>query len=398
MTRHARGAGGLGLLVVAVVLVGLNLRGPIVGIPPLLATIQDDLAMAPATAGLLTSLPLIAFAVLSPFVSGLVRRLGVDHTLLLALLMLGAAVALRPWAGVSGLLVGTAAVGIAITVGNVVVPVLVRRDAGRYVPQVMAASTGSYGVGQTMAVYLAVPVAALAGWRWSITLPAVLVVLAVVVWLVRMRLTGTPRTPEVPLRQTPDTGWAHVWRLGPAWWLAVFFGLQALMFYTTSTWAPTQLVATTGMSELTAGTAVAIFHLVGIGGTFLVPALLRWTGDARRVGAGVAIGWLVYFAGLYALPAGWAAWMVLGGVVQGAGIGLGLTLVAMRPVDASYGRHVSGMVQGVGYGLAAVGPVVIGWLADVTGGWAGPTTVMLGCAAAMVVAARQAGQSRPIGA
>lgn len=68
------------------------------------------------------------------------------------LVLLTAAIVLRPWTNVAGLLVATAVVGVAITIGNVVVPVLVRCDAGSHVPQVMAASVGSYGVGQTLAV------------------------------------------------------------------------------------------------------------------------------------------------------------------------------------------------------------------------------------------------------
>lgn len=398
MTPHGRSPHALALLVVAVVLVGLTLRGPIVGVPPLLTTIQEDLLLAPATAGLVTSLPLIAFAVLSPFVSGLVRRLGVDHTLLLSLLLLGAAIGLRPWTGAIGLLLGTAVVGIAITIGNVTLPVLVRRDAGHHVPQVMAVSVGAYGIGQTLAVYLAVPVASVAGWRWSIMLPGVFVALALAVWVVRMRATEPLRRQTDVERTAPKgPGWSHVWRQGSAWWLAAFFGLQSIIFYTASTWLPAQLVATAAMSEQTAGTALSVFHLVGIAGTFLVPPMLRWAGSARRVGVGVALGWLVFFVGLYVAPAGWVGWMALGGLVHGAGIGLALTLVATRPRDVDYGRYVSGMVQGVGYGLAAIGPVLVGWLADLTSGWTVPTVLMAASALVMVFVARQAGSPRPIG-
>ena len=398
MTLHDRRPHGFALLVIAVVLVGLTLRGPIVGVPPLLTAIQADLLLGPATAGLITSLPLLAFALLSPLVSGLVRRLGVDHTLLLSLLLLGTAIGLRPWTGASGLLIGTAVVGIAITIGNVTVPVLVRRDAGRHVPQVMAVSVGAYGIGQTLAVYLAVPMASVAGWRWSIMLPGVFVALALGVWLVRMWATESwQRTSLGGRRASNAVTWSHVWRQGSAWWLAAFFGLQSLIFYTASTWLPAQLVATAGMNERTAGTALSVFHLVGIAGTFLVPTMLRWAGDARRVGVGVALGWLVFFVGLYLAPIGWVGWMALGGIVHGAGIGLALTLVATRPHDVEYGRYVSGMVQGVGYGLAAVGPVLIGWLADVTSGWTIPTVLMVASALVMVFVAHQAGSSRPIG-
>lgn len=389
--------GGLGLLVVAVVLIGLNLRAPVVGVTPLLEQISADLALSPAQAGLLTSLPLLSFAVLSPFVGDLARRLGVDRTLLLTLAVLAAATALRPWGGTAGLLVGTAVVGVAITVGNVVVPVLVRRDAPGHVSQVMALSTSSYGVGQGLATLVAVPLAAVVGWRGSITVPAALVVLALAVWALRMRAGTTTGGTAVPTpTSAPPHGWARVWREGEAWWLAAYFGAQAALFYSAATWWPTQLRAAAGLSEETAGTAVSVFHLVGIAGTLAVPVAVRLLGR-RTFAVTVGLLWAVFFGGVALLPEAWAGWAVLGGLTQGAGIGLGLTLVAVRPVDAAYGRYVSGMVQGVGYALAAVGPVLVGWLAQASGGWGLPSVVLLGAGLLMAAAGVRAGADRPLG-
>ncbi|MFH5824021.1 MFS transporter [Georgenia sp. AZ-5] len=429
-------AAGLGLLVAAVVLIGLNLRGPIVGVPPLLGRISGELGLTAAAAGLLTSLPLLSFAILSPFVGGVVRRLGIDRTLLVSLLLLIAAVSLRPWDGWVGLLLGTAVVGVAITLGNVVVPVLVRRDAPGHVSAVMALSTSAYGVGQGLASFVAVPLADEVGWRGSIAAPALLILLALAVWVVRMRraaLAGAGAGLAGPEGAAADSAfpqhaaaadarsaghgatagagarpagttaaatartWSHVWRQGEAWWLAAFFGLQASLFYAAATWIPTQLRETAGVSEVTAGTAVSVFHLVGIAGTLLVPAAIRVLGGASRVAAVVGALWAVFFAGLALAVDAWVVWAVVGGLTQGAGIGLGLTLIAMRPVDAAYGRYVSGMVQGVGYALAAVAPVLVGWLARSTGGWAAPTAVLAAAGLAMAVTGLRAGADRHIG-
>lgn len=428
MTSAPRGASGapagperLGLLVLAVILVGLTLRSPIVGVPPVLGAISAELAFSSTTAALLTSMPLLAFALLSPAVPQLMRRLGVDLTLLLCLVLLGAAILLRPWVGAAGLLLGTLAVGAAITMGNVVVPVLVRRDAGEKVPQVMAASTSAYGLGQAVAAGVAVPVAVLAGWRWAISLPGVFVVLALVVWVLRMRVVGgagssglttgrrasgaagssgaSPAPGPIPgpgAGARAEAGGA-VWREPGAWWLAVFFGMQSLLFYTGATWMPAQLVESGGLSEATAGTALSIFHLIGIAGTLLVPSMLRISGDARIVGAGIGSGWFLFFAGLQTVPELWPLLMVLGGLVQGAGIGLSLTLIAMRPVDLTFGRQLSGMVQGVGYAISATGPVLVGVIHEATRSWWWGTGMLLLCSSVMAAAAWQAGRSTPLG-
>ncbi|MFD1505163.1 MFS transporter [Georgenia yuyongxinii] len=413
------------------VLIGLSLRGPIVGIPPLIGRIGAELELTGTAAGLITSLPLVCFAVGSPLVALLARRLGLDRTLLVALVVLGLAVALRPWGGLPLLLAGTVLVGLAITVGNVLLPVLVRRDAGGRTKGVMAASTSSYGLGAALAAAVAVPMAGSLGWRGATASLAVLVALALVMWLVRMRRGATGpggagsgrgraggvgasgagpagSAASAPAATSATSGTAagsaaaagaerSVWTMPSAWWLALFFGLQAALFYSVSAWLPPMLVDEAGVSEATAGTAVSLFHLLGILGTLAVPAMLSWFGDARRVGLIIAAGWVVLLLGVVLLPGTWLLWVVVGGVAQGAGIGLGLTLVAVRPVDVDYGRSLSAMVQGAGYGLAAVGPVLIGWLASSTDGWALPVTVLVAAAVALGLAGLFAGNERPIG-
>ncbi|MDO5493200.1 MAG: MFS transporter [Nesterenkonia sp.] len=374
------------------VLVGLTLRGPIVGIPPLIPVISEDLSLDPSTAALLTSLPLLMFATLSPVVPMVVRRIGIDRTLLCGMGLLGLALMSRPWSGGLGMLIGTVGVGAAITVGNVVVPALVRRDAGPQVPRVMAASTSAYGVGQAVMAFSAVPVAHAIGWRWSVSWPVLLVVLAIIVLILRARPpTAITRAGETQraLRTTGHTS-ARVWRRSAAWWLSLFFGMQALLFYTTSTWVPRQLAETGGIGDETAGTALALFHLVGILGTLGVPWLLAALGG-RRLGVAVALGWSVYFTGLLVFPESWLIWMLVGGLTQGAGIGLGLTLIATRPASPEVGAHLSGMVQGVGYAAAAAGPVAVGWLLSMGHGWSVPTVLLLICSGIMALSAYHAG-------
>ncbi|MFC7406734.1 MFS transporter [Georgenia alba] len=373
-------------------LVGLNLRAPIVGVPPLIPAISADLGLTPTAAGLLTSLPVLCFALVSPLVAPLARRLGPDGALVAALGLLALATALRPWGTGVVLLVGTALVGVAITVGNVVVPVLVRRDAGRRAPAVMAASTSAFGVGVALSVASAVPVADQIGWRGTVTLLAAPVVVALAVWVARLRKArgGAVLAPAGGSR----TG---VWREVDAWWLAVFFGMQACLFYSTSTWLPAQLDQDAGLGEALAGTAASVFHLVGIAGTLAVPLAMRLLRGG--VGAGVTFGvmWMIFFAGLALAPGLWPVWMVVGGLAQGAGIGLGLTLIAIRPVDADYGRGLSAMVQTVGYAFAATGPVVLGWVHGATGSWPLVSWLCVGVGLVMCVAAVRAGQGRPIG-
>lgn len=400
---------GLVPLTVVVVLIGLNLRSPVVGVPPLLTTIAEDLGLSAAVSALLISVPLACFALLSPAVGVLARRLGNDRTVLLGLLVLAAALAVRPLGGLGLLLGGTVAVGVAITIGNVLVPVLVRHQAGPRTPAVMAASTSSYGVGQGLATLVAVPLALVVGWRGSLAAPSVMALVAAVAWWVWMgsaarrellafsaSASGLARGGGRPVAVAPRR-WSDPWREAGSWWVAAYFGLQAALFYSAGTWLPAQLVDDAGLGRAAAGGAVSIFHLVGIIGTLAVPLMIRWWGGTRTPAIVIGASWALFFAGMLASATWWPLWMTLGGLAQGAGIGLALTLVAVRPADIEHGRHVSGMVQGVGYAAAAVSAILIGDWAQSSGSWSGPTLALLVGGVAMAAIGYFAGSARPLG-
>lgn len=396
-------AGRPWLLIAALVLVGLNLRGPIVGIPPVISEISEDLELSTAAAGLLTSVPLLCFAVLSPFAGDLARRVGLDRAILLGLFVIALGLALRPWGGAGVMLLGTAAIGMAITVGNVVLPVIVRRDAGRRVNAVMAATTTSYVVGATLAAAVTAPIAALLGWRTAIASWVVFSMLAMAVWLLRMRRIRSVATrarqaaredspsPEVSGRRR------SVWQEPDAWVLALFFGLQSTLFYTATTWLPALLVDEAGLSTAGGGTAMSVFQVVGIAGPLAVPVLLRWLSSARYVAVLAGLGCTMMFAGLFIAPDVWPVWVVVGGFFQGLNLGLALTLIATRPVDVGYGRGLSAMVQSVGYAISAVGPVLIGAVREMSSGWGPALWILTATAALYGLVGLWAGSDRLIG-
>lgn len=406
--RSIAAGGSLGrgpwLMVAALVLVGLNLRGPIVGIPPVISEISADLALSPAAAGFLTSVPLLCFATLSPFAGALARRIGLDTAILLGLVVIGLGLVLRPWGGAAVMLLGTAAIGFAITVGNVVVPVIVRRDAGRRTKQLMALSTTSYTMGATLAAATTAPLAVLMGWRMSIASWVVILLLAVLVWVLRMHQAragtdaqaSTASAPEQS-RQEVHRGRRTVWKEPAAWALAVFFGLQSALFYTATTWLPALLVDEAGLSVAGGGTAMSVFQVVSIAGPLSVPPLLRTLGSARYLAVVAGAGSMIMFAGLLAAPEVWPVWIVVGGFFQGLNLGLALTLVAMRPIDVDYGRGLSAMVQGVGYAIAAVGPVLIGAVREASSDWSVTLWILAAIAVVYGLVGLRAGSDRLIG-
>ena len=124
-TRHAVRPG---LVIAGCMLIAANLRPPITSVGPLVGDIRADTGMSSAAAGLVTTLPLLAFAGVSPWAAPIARRIGIERALQAALVVLVAGVLVRSAGAVPALLLGTAVLGSGIAVANVLIPALIKQD------------------------------------------------------------------------------------------------------------------------------------------------------------------------------------------------------------------------------------------------------------------------------
>lgn len=382
--RERRRAAGRVLVVAAVLLIALDLRSGIAAVPPLLTEIRADLGMSAAAAGLVTAIPVLCFALLAPAVTLAGRRAGVDAVLLAGCLLVCAGSLLRVLDGTAVLLAGTVLVGAGITTGNVLVPVVVRRDVPRRTGPVTGLYIATMSGGAMLAAAAAVPLAGAWGWRPAVAIWAAPALLAAAVWAVRMRRPAP--APAVTVTGAEDDGGPVRLRRSPvAWGMALFLGAQAAAYYTMTTWLPTLLTDEAGVPAGTAGTAMSAFQALGIAGSLTVPLLAAPRRRRGWLALLVAAGWLVTSAGLLLWPDAWPVWTATGGLAQGGGIGLAMALIALGAGDVATTRRLSGMVQGLGYLIAAAAPVGIGAAYQATGGWTVPLLALV--AASFVMAA-----------
>ena len=208
-----------------VFLVALNLRPALTTVGPLLGIIGEQTQLSESWLGVLGAVPLLAFAVFSPLIAVPARRLGMERTLLAALILLAIGSGVRSYGGGAGLWAGTLLLGAAIAAGNVLVPTLVKRDYSRHI----SLATGIYSaciiVSAALSAAVAVPLADALGWRASLAVWAVPALLTAVAWLARTRAAGRPSQTQVP------SGGSSVWRSKQAWLLTAFLGLQSIAFY-----------------------------------------------------------------------------------------------------------------------------------------------------------------------
>lgn len=375
-------------LVGALLLLSLNLRSHLAALAPLLDDIRADLGLTAAAAGLVTTLPILCFAVGSAVVPRVAARLGTDRTVLVSLAVISVAAAVRPWGGTALLLGGTVVLGLAITVGNVLVPVVTARDFPGRVPTMTSVASATFTGGAALAAALAVPIAAVVGWRAGSAAWAVLGLLGLAAWWWVHPGPGPAPAP----RAAPSGSLA---RSGTVWALAGYFGLQSALYYGVTTWLPTYLREAGGMTPEAAGVAMSVYQLVGIAGALLTPIAVRARrGTPGLVGSAAGAVWLLALGALLLDPAHGLWWGALAGISQGIGFTTALLLIAAHGREVASPSALSALVQGVGYVIGAGGPFLVGAVYGAAGwGWA--LTVLVAAAAGLVVLGPLA--ARPLG-
>lgn len=386
-SRRERGLRAVPVLV-ALLALAFNLRPAAASVGPLVQEVEDGLGLSAASAGLLTSLPVLAFAAFGGLAPWLASRLGVHRLTALALVTTVAGLAWRATTASPSLFLLATVLSLAgMATANVLLPSLVKLHFPDRVGLVTSLYTTVLASGLALASVLTVPAArALGSWRWGLGVWAVAAAVAVLPWLGMLShdVRGERRPQTITMRQVAGT------RLGRL--MAVAFGLQSLQAYAVFGWVA-QVYRDAGYSATDAGLLLGLLTGVGIPVSLLIPTLA-----ARRPSQ----VWLmlsllgclpVGMLGLAFAPltASWA-WAVLIGISQGT-FPLILTMLGLRARTSEGTAALSGFAQSTGYLVAALGPFGMSVLHDLTGGW----TVPLLCLVALAVplAAAGAGAARP---
>lgn len=384
----------IALLLAGVVLLGFQLRSPLVALAPLAAAAQHGWGVAATGFGLLTTLPLLCFGLATPLAPLLERRIGLESSILVCLGGIVAATVLRSVDGFGLALASAALLGVAITIGNVLVPTVIRRDLP---PRGRGPATGVYvaslNVGTWLTSIATVPLAGVLGWRAAAAAWSVAGVATAGLWVVLLR-----RNPVAPVRAASTAPPPRFRPDGLAVLLGLGFACQAFSYYGLTTWLPTLLADERGYSAATAGGASSVFQLAGLIGAVSVPfAALRLR--PRTVLAVVGVLWISLPVGLLVAPEQFLLVAVLGGAAQGGGFAAIFTIIADVGGDPRRTTALSAFVQTVGYLVAAVAPPIVGGVHQLGGRWSAPLLVVLAATVGFLVltvtAATVAGRRAP---
>lgn len=379
------------LLIAGILLIASTLRVTFTGAAPLLDAIRADYGLSTAQTGMLTTLPLLAFGLVSPLAAGVGRRQGIERSLLVALVLICLGIGLRSLPSTALLFCGTAIIGCGIALGNVLLPGLIKRDFSQHVARMTGAYSITMGGAAALGSAMVVPLALAGfGWHGALLMLMVFPLLALLVWLPQTRKTAT-----APLTGSGAMHNRGIWRSALAWQVTLFLGINSLVYYVIIGWLPA-ILQSLGYSEAQAGSLHGLLQLATAAPGLAIPLILHRLKDQRAIAVIVALMCAISACGLWFWPGQAVVWTLIFGFGSGATMILGLTFIGLRANSAHQAAALSGMAQTIGYLLAACGPPLMGKIHDANGNWQIPLIAVALISVVMALFGALAGRDREI--
>ncbi|MEO7349065.1 MAG: MFS transporter [Terrimesophilobacter sp.] len=377
------------IVLLGIVLVSSNLRTAATSLSPIVGEVSRDIPLGAAGLGVLGMLPPLTFAAAGIFAPRLARRLGLEASIVVAIVAMIAgfsarAVASEYWGLFAGTLLALAAAG----AGNILLPPIVKR----YFPDRIGLITSLYAtavaVGIALPPIVAYPIAASAHWRMSLAVWAMLAIVSLPPWiavLVQRRRSLRAALDTAPELEEPEPALlGRIWHSRVAWAITMVFALTSFQAYALFAWLPQLLVDQVGVSALEAGLLLGAWGLLGMVASFIAPILVARLSNVGWVMHVGAAGFFFGYLGLLLAPgvSPWL-WIALCGVGQII-FPACLALINLRTKTHEGSIALSGFAQAIGYLIAALGPLLVGLLHDITGGWVASLSLMCGAAVLFV--------------
>ncbi|MDX1364407.1 MAG: MFS transporter [Arenibacter latericius] len=380
------------LILLGILFIAANLRAPITSVGPVINEISDSLSLSPAFVGLLTAIPLISFALLSAFAPRVARKTGLERLLLYSLLVLALGLFTRSIGNVPLLFIGAALIGAAITVGNVLMPAYIKK----MFPNKVGIVTGMYLVSMNLTSALAagfsirIGQASGMGWQGSIGIWGILAIISLFIWYPQVK-----KSPVVTA-QSKRTSSKGIWKSTLAWNIAIFMGLQSLLFYCLAAWLPT-ILQSWGMSADRSGWMLSFIQMAQLPIMLIGPILAAKMKDQITL---VWVTFILLILGLAGIIFGGTSFVIPSVISIGISLGLAFTLAMMfmvlRTKTTTESAELSGMSQTVGYIIAACGPPVFGALFSLSGNWYVPLALLVTSAIVLLVVGLTSAKNRYI--
>lgn len=352
--------------VLGIVLIGTVLRSPFTALPTILGDIAQGLGVEVSSLGILTSLPLLMFALFSAFASRLAQKIGLEHLFTYCLLLLTIGSVIRIF-NLPLLYLGTLIVGASIAIFNVLLPSMIQANQPQKISLLTTLYVTAMGISTAIASYLSVPITQASSWKGLILVLSILCLVTLLVWLPNHRhnhyLEG----------QKEKKSKENILKSKSVWAIIVFGGLQSLLFYTSMTWLPTMAISA-GLSNSDAALLASIFSLISIPFSMTIPSLTTRLSDGHRqimltiisIAGMIGIAMLLYPSDNFFY---WLVAHLLIGTACSALFPYLMVCFSLKTSSPEKTAQLSGLAQTGGYILAAFGPTLFGYSFDLFRSW-----------------------------
>lgn len=385
------------LLFIGVIFVSFNLRPSITAVGPLIGVIRDDMGLANWSVALLTSLPLIAFAIMSPLAPRLGHRFTNEFALIIGLVVLILGIGIRSIKFLPLIFIGTLLIGLGIAVCNVLIPGVIKHHFPLKVGLMTSVYSTSMAILATISSGISVPIAEglQLGWQVALLVWFIPAIIAVILWILIFNKLNGRKEREVTAYSSKKGSSNRIWKSSLAWKVALFMGLQSTIYYVTISWLP-ELLMDGGMKHSTAGYVLSYFQFLSVPFSFIIPMLAVRLKSQRVL---VVIVNIFYIAGIVGLLITNNFFLILiavtlVGASSSANFALALSFLSIRAKNARDAADLSGMAQSVGYILASFGPILIGYIYDVTQNWTVPLLTLVVIGMLIIYFGLHAGQNK----
>lgn len=382
------------LIILGIIFISFNLRAPITAVGSVLEMIKTEYSLSAAMAGFITTLPLLAFALVSPFVSLISQKLGYGRTMAIGLILILMGELVRSYTNLLGLFMGTIFIGIGIAFGNVLIPSIIKLKFPNKVGMMTSVYTSSMMIFAAVGAGVSFPLAKTLnlGWRNSLAFWFILTFVSLIIWLPQVKVKNSQNINSKVENIKPSK---PIWKSPTAWWVTFFMSTQSFLFYSLVAWLPT-IIVSKGMLNSFAGTMALTLQLISIPATLTIPILCDKFKDQRGL---VFITCISYLSGLLILLVGQNRILILISVVLmafgvGGSISLAIAFISLRTPNAKAASQLSGMSQSLGYFLAAGGPMLLGTIYDKFNTWSLPILILVSLSVLLAFFGYFAGKDR----
>ena len=356
------------LLILGMSMVAFNLRPSISSVPPLLEVIKNDLGLSYSGVSLLTTIPTLSMGIFALLAFPMSQIFGREKSIFYAVSLISIGTAARIWgSNLSLLLLTTILLGIGIAVAQTLLPSFVKVNFPKNTSLITGVYTTSLTIGAAAAAGLTVPLFTfLGGWNFALATWSIFGIVTLLIWSLIIPKNSPLESPvsfSLPAfpRPSKSNGWV--------WLLSLFLALVTLLFYSVLSWLSPMYMAL-GWSANQSGLLLTVFLLTQLIGTMGISILADFSDDRRPW---IFISLLLssiglFFISMYPLFIPFL-WVGVLGVGLGGIFPLSLTLPIDYSPTAKSADHLTSIVLFFGYTIAAIGPLAIGILRDISGNY-----------------------------